>query len=155
MNHSLSKGRQALVRVRQLRISSRTALAQQKTVLFMAEKLAALNVVKDRLNRDAKLGEYCLELHSRQASVKAIHDQVKKRLAITVRPAEPTQRNVALYWVKRNRDILNESWDALTGPMRTKPHILADDLERGMGARRIGRSRRPRSFGCRASGVRA
>ena len=90
-----------------------TSLAQGKTVLFMAEKLAALNVVKDRLDRDAKLGEYCLELHSRQASVKAIHNQVKKRLAIAVRPPEPTERADALKRLMRHRDGLNGSWDAL------------------------------------------
>ena len=68
------------------------ALAQGKTVLFMAEKLAALNVVKVRLD-EAKIGQYCLELHSRQASVKAIHDQVKKRLAMT-RPPESDLANL-------------------------------------------------------------
>src|SRR5690606_9080393 len=39
------------------------ALAQGKRVLFVAEKMAALEVVKKRLDR-AGLGEFCLELHS-------------------------------------------------------------------------------------------
>ena len=39
------------------------ALSQGKKVLFVAEKLAALEVVKSRLDR-ANLGDFCLELHS-------------------------------------------------------------------------------------------
>jgi very-short-patch-repair endonuclease len=92
------------------------ALAQEKTVLFMAEKLAALNVVKARLD-EAKIGQYCLELHSRQASVKAIHDQVKKRLTISTRPPEPTERDDALKRLVRHRNTLNEGWDALQRPI--------------------------------------
>ncbi len=92
-----------------------TALAQGKTVLFMAEKLAALNVVKDRLNQ-AKIGQYCLELHSRQASVKAIHKQVRERLS-TTRPPETTERADALERLLRHRNGLNASWDALQRPI--------------------------------------
>ncbi len=39
------------------------ALAAGKSVLFLAEKMAALNVVHERLS-GANLGPYCLELHS-------------------------------------------------------------------------------------------
>ena len=39
------------------------ALAKGRTVLFVAEKLAALQVVRKRLD-DANLGHFCLELHS-------------------------------------------------------------------------------------------
>jgi very-short-patch-repair endonuclease len=41
-------------------------LAEGKTVLFVAEKTAALNVVYRRL-KDIGLGEFCLELHSHKA----------------------------------------------------------------------------------------
>jgi very-short-patch-repair endonuclease len=91
------------------------ALAQGKTVLFMAEKLAALNVVKVRLD-EAKIGQYCLELHSRQASVKAIHDQVKKRLAIT-RPPNPIWPTYMLKHFVQHPNKLNGSWDALQKPL--------------------------------------
>ena len=47
------------------------ALAEQKTVLFVSEKMAALEVVFRRL-RDAGLGDYCLELHSRQANKREV-----------------------------------------------------------------------------------
>ncbi|HOB38453.1 MAG: DUF3320 domain-containing protein [Methanomassiliicoccaceae archaeon] len=42
-------------------------LAKEKTVLFVSEKMAALEVVKRRLD-ERGLGDYCLELHSHKAS---------------------------------------------------------------------------------------
>ncbi|MCX6023442.1 MAG: DUF3320 domain-containing protein, partial [Chloroflexi bacterium] len=41
-------------------------VAERKTVLFVSEKMAALDVVYRRL-RDVGLGEFCLELHSNKA----------------------------------------------------------------------------------------
>lgn len=57
------------------------ALAADKTVLFVAEKQAALEVVKRRLER-AGLGDFCLELHSEKASPKAVLDSLNKRLKV-------------------------------------------------------------------------
>jgi very-short-patch-repair endonuclease len=54
------------------------ALAQNKTVLFMAEKQAALDVVKRRLDR-AGLGEFCLELHAGKASTRQVIESLKTR----------------------------------------------------------------------------
>ena len=56
-----------------------SALAAGKSVLFVAEKMAALSVVHDRL-QSAKLGEFCLELHSTKANKRA----VMKELAATL-----------------------------------------------------------------------
>ena len=47
------------------------ALAAGKTVLFVSEKTAALEVVKRRLDR-CGLGDFCLELHSHKASKKQV-----------------------------------------------------------------------------------
>jgi very-short-patch-repair endonuclease len=55
------------------------AMAADKTVLFVAEKQAALEVVKRRLER-AGLGDFCLELHSEKASPKAVLDSLNRRL---------------------------------------------------------------------------
>ena len=59
------------------------ALAKGKTVLFVAEKMAALEVVQKRL---AALGiqDFCLELHSNKATKKAVLDQLKRGLEIGV-----------------------------------------------------------------------
>ncbi len=51
-------------------------LSQDKTVLFVSEKLAALEVVKKRLD-DVKLGDFCLELHSRKANKKQFIEELK------------------------------------------------------------------------------
>ena len=47
------------------------ALGTGKSVLFVAEKMAALDVVHSRLVK-AGLGEFCLELHSTKASKRAV-----------------------------------------------------------------------------------
>lgn len=57
------------------------AMKSQKTVLFVAEKMAALNVVKDRLEK-AGLAHFCLELHSTKARKKDLLETLDQRLAI-------------------------------------------------------------------------
>lgn len=57
------------------------ATNQGKTVLFIAEKMAALDVVYDRL-REVGLGPLCLELHSRKANKKAVIDELKRTLEL-------------------------------------------------------------------------
>jgi hypothetical protein len=54
------------------------ALAQNRTVLFMAEKQAALDVVMRRL-KTAKLGEFCLELHSGKSAARQVVESLKAR----------------------------------------------------------------------------
>jgi len=55
------------------------AVAQGKRILFVAEKMAALEVVHDRLEK-AGLGALCLELHSRKATKTSVHAQLKAAL---------------------------------------------------------------------------
>lgn len=57
------------------------AVEQGKKVLFIAEKMAALEVVKARLAQ-AGLGPLCLELHSRKASKTSVHAQLKAALEL-------------------------------------------------------------------------
>jgi len=54
------------------------ALYAGKTVLFLADKLAALQVVKGRMDA-AGLGEFCLELHSDKAQPKSIVLSLQQR----------------------------------------------------------------------------
>jgi hypothetical protein len=51
-------------------------------VLFLADKLAALEVVKDRLDA-AGLGDFCLELHSDKAHPKPIIESLRRRYDLT------------------------------------------------------------------------
>ena len=55
------------------------ALAQDKSVLFVAEKKAALEVVSSRLEK-VGLGDFCLELHSHKTQKNVFHANIKKRL---------------------------------------------------------------------------
>ncbi len=72
-----------------------------KTVLFVAEKMAALSVVHDRLVK-CGLRDICLELHSRTANKKAVAQELGRTLTVSGRAlpgtADPT----------RLRDVRNE-----------------------------------------------
>lgn len=57
------------------------ALAKKLHVLFIAEKAAALDVVKKRLD-DAGLGEFCFELHSTKAKKAEVLADLERRLNI-------------------------------------------------------------------------
>jgi len=53
------------------------SVADNKTVLFVAEKMAALDVVKRRLDA-LDVGAACLELHSNKANKRAVLDELKR-----------------------------------------------------------------------------
>jgi hypothetical protein len=55
------------------------ALGAGKKVLFLAEKQAALDVVKRRLEA-ARLGEFCLELHSDKLAPKTVIASIRERI---------------------------------------------------------------------------
>jgi very-short-patch-repair endonuclease len=82
-----------------------TCLAARKTVLFVAEKTAALDVVYRRL-REHGLGDHCLELHSSKADRKQFFGQLKQSW-------EKRGNSSASQWLKLNerlqirRDELN------------------------------------------------
>jgi very-short-patch-repair endonuclease len=55
------------------------SIANQQKVLFVAEKMAALNVVKSRLDK-AGLGDFCLELHSHKTNKQKLLSDLNSRL---------------------------------------------------------------------------
>jgi very-short-patch-repair endonuclease len=55
------------------------AMAEGKRVLFVSEKLAALEVVRHRLDR-AGLGQFCLELHSHKTQKSALIEDLRARV---------------------------------------------------------------------------
>ena len=57
------------------------ALAEGKRVLFVAEKMAALSVVQNRLEQIG-LGPFCLELHSNKSTKRAVLDQLQAALDV-------------------------------------------------------------------------
>jgi len=57
------------------------AIADGKKVLFVSEKMAALEVVKDRIT-EVQLDDFCLNLHSYKANKKDVLGQLEKTLNI-------------------------------------------------------------------------
>ena len=60
------------------------AMHAGKSVLFVSEKLAALEVVKQRLDH-LGLGDFCLELHSHATKKSGVLESLKRRLETPVR----------------------------------------------------------------------
>jgi len=81
------------------------SVAAGKTVLFVTEKMAALEVVKRRLE-NIELGDICLELHSRKANKKSVLKDIEKTLQLGV----PRKENVdyLIENLRRERDRLNQ-----------------------------------------------
>lgn len=63
-------------------------IANGQKVLFVAEKMAALNVVKNRLDK-ANLGDFCLELHSHKTNKQKILSDLNIRLSKQAQYASP------------------------------------------------------------------
>ena len=82
------------------------ALAAGRTVLFVAEKAAALRVVSQRLERIG-LGSFCLELYSSKAGKLGVLKQLE-RSAGTVIPAEAGQWETLAQRLADVRSRLNE-----------------------------------------------
>ncbi len=81
------------------------ALAAGKTVLFVSEKTAALDVVKRRLDK-CGLGDFCLELHSHKASKKAVVAELGRCLELP--PAGAPDTAVHMRQLAGDRQKLNE-----------------------------------------------
>ena len=71
------------------------AIGQGKKVLFVAEKMAALEVVKRRLD-SIGMGEACLELHSHKANKKEMHQELMRVLELGRPDLQKLQQEVAL-----------------------------------------------------------
>ena len=89
------------------------AAKEGKTVLFVAEKMAALEVVHDRLVK-VGLADICLELHSRTANKRQVLEELKRTLnAGEAIPAMPEQPDA----LRKTRDELNAIAQALHAPV--------------------------------------
>ncbi len=78
------------------------ALGSGKTVLFVAEKLAALEVVKRRLDA-VGLGDTCLELHSHKTRKKGVLDELRRTLGLGKPRLEPIDDDLKLLDATRQR----------------------------------------------------
>ncbi len=87
------------------------SLAEGRRVLFVSEKIAALDVVYRRL-REVGLGEFCLELHSNKARKLDVLAQLQSAWASSGQ-TDPEQWRVEAEKLKRLRDALNDYVDRL------------------------------------------
>jgi very-short-patch-repair endonuclease len=71
------------------------AMNEGKRVLFVAEKMAALKVVKDRLDNFG-LGQFCLEVHSNKTRKTAVLKSFEERLNLSSSPLESRQLREAI-----------------------------------------------------------
>jgi len=79
------------------------AMAEGKKVLFVAEKLAALEVVKTRLTA-AGLDPFVLELHSNKSNKKRVLEEIERRLGCRISAPADLPHKIQL--LERHRDEL-------------------------------------------------
>jgi very-short-patch-repair endonuclease len=79
------------------------ATAKHKKVLFVSEKMAALEVVKRRLN-NVGLGDACLELHSNKTNKRTLLDELKRVMDLG---CPKLDNPIDLGNLRKNRDKLN------------------------------------------------
>jgi len=105
------------------------AIAQDKKILFVSEKQAALTVVKRRLD-EHQLGPFCLELHSKMASKDMVYRQFADVLKLL---GVENQGNQAfdfeqLQSVKNNLIGALQLFQKPYGQRQITPHQLFDEL---------------------------
>ena len=92
------------------------ALSEGKSILFVAEKMAALEVVFRRLDRVA-LGDFCLELHGLKTSKKELLESIRKRIdKYCVVPAALAQRREELRASREDLLAVSKSLSRRLGP---------------------------------------
>jgi len=85
-------------------------LAANKTVLFVSEKAAALEIVKRRLD-EAKLGDFCLECHSHKANKRTVVEELGR--CLNRQPETYPSQDHQITELRRTRQKLNDYVRAL------------------------------------------
>src|SRR5208337_1822923 len=89
-------------------------MAQGKSVLFISEKMAALEVVKKRLD-NVGLGDYCLALHSRKANKREVLQELQH--TINLPPPRQIFLDDDLTQLEKTKAELNDYTKALVLPI--------------------------------------
>ncbi len=111
------------------------AVLDGRSVLFVAEKLAALEVVKRRLEQIG-LGAACLELHSEKQSKRAVMDELRASLALP--PPPRPNRDAVIDRLATLRGRLNRHAAAMRGPAAASGMPLHQVIGVLVGLRRRG-----------------
>ena len=97
------------------------AVHDGKSVLFVAEKMAALNVVHSRL-RHIGLGPICLELHSRGANKKQVLGQLEETLGQQAVEPNPQTEVMRLTELRDTLNAVAKRMHATVGKTGTTPY---------------------------------
>ena len=90
------------------------AVHDGKSVLFVAEKMAALNVVHDRLQK-VNLGPICLQLHSRSANKRLVLNEIEETLNHHTTPPDPADECGRLKELRDTLNTVDERMHSLVG----------------------------------------
>lgn len=100
------------------------AIEKGKTVLFVSEKKAALEVVKKRLDK-CGLGNACLELHSNKAKKKELIAELKRMVDLGLSHSLPkTSARLALEEAKAKLNQYCQAINSEVGPSRERTRDL-------------------------------
>lgn len=106
-----------------------SAVAAGKTILFVAEKMAALEVVKRRLD-NIGIGDMCLELHSNKSRKRAVLEELNRTLKLGT-PQLPNELAETVKRLKERRDELNRHVDVMhqtQQPSQMTPYQILTEL---------------------------
>lgn len=95
-----------------------SAVTSGKTILFVAEKMAALEVVKRRLD-NIGIGDMCLELHSNKAKKRELLQELDRTLKLGT-PQLPQDLSELVKRLQERRDELNRHVEVMHTPL--EPH---------------------------------
>lgn len=105
------------------------ALAENKSVLFVAEKMAALEVVYRRLV-EAGLGEFCLELHSTKANKRAVMRELATALDASLqRPRTEEKATGRIGTVRAELSAYARAVHEPFGALQMSPYRAYGELE--------------------------
>ena len=93
------------------------SLNRGKKILFVAEKMAALNVVKSRLDH-AGLGEFCLELHSQKSNKLKILNALTKQIEQQKHYQSPEQLDLEIQRYENFKTQLQKYVDLINSPWK-------------------------------------
>ncbi|XGI84692.1 DUF3320 domain-containing protein (plasmid) [Halorutilales archaeon Cl-col2-1] len=104
-------------------------LSEDKKILFVSEKMAALNVVKNRLD-SVGIGDFCLELHSEEANKSKVLNELERVSKLSIE--DPHIPKETFHKLERKRKKLDEYSDALGSPfgeLNKTPYQLFGEKE--------------------------
>jgi hypothetical protein len=104
-----------------------------KSVLFVAEKMVALDVVYARLKK-AGLGPLCLELHSRMANKRSVCEELANTLAAGAAEPDCAENAARLAEARDKLNLIAADLHTSIGRTGTTPFRVIGDLVRAQGA---------------------